>query len=98
MEYLLEKWEIVKKLIFLKISGKFCAARDPPEKVLDPRIKSYEAFSIFRTSVILELVIYNDQIYHIWVYFESEFHDTYIWLLYITSSRIADVLKIENAS
>ena len=38
-----------KKLIFHQNQRKILIACVPSEKVFDPRIKSYEAFSIFKT-------------------------------------------------
>jgi len=47
------------KLIFYRNQHKIVIADSPPEKVFDPWIKSYEAYSIFITSVILEHVIFK---------------------------------------
>ena len=38
---------------------KIVIACSPPKKVFDPWIKSYEAYSIFRTSVVLEYVTFK---------------------------------------
>ena len=61
--YLPEKWKILKKLILHRNQHKILCACNPTKKVFDPWVKSYEAFSISGTSGILELVIYNYQIY-----------------------------------
>ena len=42
---------------------KILSARVPSEKPFDPWIKSYEAFSIFRTSAFLEVMICNFMTY-----------------------------------
>ena len=57
MGYLPEKSKILGNLFFHRNQRKIVNQGSPPKKVFDPWIKSYEAYSIFRTSVILEYVI-----------------------------------------
>ena len=55
MEYLPEKLKTLENLFFRRNQRKIVIAGSPFEKVFDPWIKSYEAYSILRTSVILEI-------------------------------------------
>ena len=57
--YLPEKMKILKKYFFHRNQRKILIACSPLKKVFDPWIKSYEAYSIFRTSVVLEYVTFK---------------------------------------
>ena len=59
MEYLPEKLKTLENLFFHRNQHKIVIAGSPFEKVLDPRIKSYAAYSIFRAWIILEYVIFK---------------------------------------
>ena len=50
---------IFEKFFFHCNQRKIVIACSPPKKVFDPWIKSYEAYSIFRTSVVLEYVTFK---------------------------------------
>ena len=54
-------WKIQNfgKLFFHCNQRKIVNPGSPPKKVFDPWIKSYEAYSIFRTSVVLEYVTFK---------------------------------------
>ena len=54
-----KKWEFSKNFFFHCNQRKIVIACTPPKKVFDPWIKSYEAYSIFGTSVVLEYVTFK---------------------------------------
>ena len=89
MGYPPEKLKILKKIFFHQNKCKIVIACSSFEKVLNSWIESYEAYSIFRTSAILEVVIFENSSFLNFLRIKSETnHSTFLNNYFVLRSPI----------